>query len=35
VPAIFTRSYLMRSLAELGDFDAALAEGEEAVRLSK
>jgi tetratricopeptide (TPR) repeat protein len=35
LPAIFTRSYLMRALTELGDFDAALARGDEAVRLSE
>jgi tetratricopeptide (TPR) repeat protein len=35
LPSIFNRSYLMRSLAEVGDFEAALARGEEAVRLSE
>jgi class 3 adenylate cyclase/tetratricopeptide (TPR) repeat protein len=35
LPAIFTRSYLMRALAEVGDFEAALARGDEAVRLSE
>jgi tetratricopeptide (TPR) repeat protein len=34
LPAIFTRSYLMRSLAEVGNFEAALARGDEGVRLS-
>jgi tetratricopeptide (TPR) repeat protein len=35
LPAIFTRSYLMRSLAEVGNFEAALARGDEGVRLSE
>jgi class 3 adenylate cyclase/tetratricopeptide (TPR) repeat protein len=35
LPAIFTRSYLMRALAEVGDFEVALARGDEAVRLSE
>jgi class 3 adenylate cyclase/tetratricopeptide (TPR) repeat protein len=35
LPAIFNRSYLMRALADLGDFDAALARGGEAIRLSE
>jgi class 3 adenylate cyclase/tetratricopeptide (TPR) repeat protein len=35
LPAIFNRSYLMRALAELGEFEAAVARGNECVRLSE
>jgi hypothetical protein len=35
LPSIFSRSYLMRALAETGDFDEALARGDEAVRLAE
>jgi tetratricopeptide (TPR) repeat protein len=33
LPAVFSRSYLMRALAEVGDFEEGLARGDEAVRL--
>jgi tetratricopeptide (TPR) repeat protein len=35
LPAVFSRSYLMRALAEMGRFEEAQARGEEAVRLSE
>ena len=35
LPAVFSRSYLMRALAEVGDFEQGLARGDEAVRLSE
>jgi class 3 adenylate cyclase/tetratricopeptide (TPR) repeat protein len=35
LPAIFNRSYLMRALAELGEFETAGARGSECVRLSE
>src|SRR5580765_3869275 len=35
LPSIFTRSYLMRALAKVGDFETAFARGEESVRLSE
>src|SRR5262249_9355165 len=35
LPAVHSRSYLMRSLAELGEFDEGLALGNEAVRLAE
>ncbi|MFN8634994.1 MAG: AAA family ATPase [Chloroflexota bacterium] len=35
LPAVFSRSYLLRALAELGRFDEALARGEEAVTLAE
>jgi class 3 adenylate cyclase/tetratricopeptide (TPR) repeat protein len=35
LPSVFTRSYLLRALAEVGQFDDALTRGEEAVRLSE
>jgi class 3 adenylate cyclase/tetratricopeptide (TPR) repeat protein len=35
LPAAHSRSYLMRGLAEVGDFEAGLARGDEAVRLSE
>ena len=35
LPSIFSRSYLIRALAETGDFDEALARGDEAVRLAE
>jgi len=34
-PAVFSRSYLLRALAEMGQFEEALAQGQEAVRLSE
>jgi class 3 adenylate cyclase/tetratricopeptide (TPR) repeat protein/DNA-binding XRE family transcriptional regulator len=33
--AVFSRSYLLRALAEIGQFDEALTQGEEAIRLSE
>ncbi len=35
IPAVFSRSYLVRALADLGRFDEGFARGEEAVRLSE
>jgi class 3 adenylate cyclase/tetratricopeptide (TPR) repeat protein len=35
LPSIFSRSYMMRALAETGDFEEALARGDEAVRLAE
>ena len=35
LPAVFSRSYLVRALAELGQFSEGLARGDEAVRLSE
>lgn len=35
LPAVFSRSYLLRALAEVGQFEEALAQGQEAVRLSE
>jgi class 3 adenylate cyclase/tetratricopeptide (TPR) repeat protein len=34
-PAVFSRSYLLRALAEVGQFEEALSQGQEAVRLSE
>jgi tetratricopeptide (TPR) repeat protein len=34
-PAVVSRSYLLRALAEVGQFDDGVAQGEEAVRLSE
>ena len=34
-PAVFSRSYLLRALAEVGQFDEGLTQGEEAIRLSE
>jgi tetratricopeptide (TPR) repeat protein len=35
LPAVHSRSYLIRGLAEVGDFEEGLARGDEAVRLSE
>lgn len=35
LPAVFSRSYLMKALAEVGGFEDGLARGDEAVRLSE
>ena len=35
LPAVFSRSYLLRALAEVGQFEEAIAQGQEAIRLSE